>query len=327
MKRIISIFAFAALATLTANGNPAAVAQVPEAPVREATRDSTRIRYRTVKIEGVTVFYREAGDPKKPTILLLHGFPTSSHMFRDLMPLLANDYHLAAPDYPGFGNSDAPSVDAFPYTFDHLTDVVEQFADALKLDRYTLYVQDYGAPIGFRLATRHPERVQAIITQNGNAYDAGLTPFWKPLQDAYWKAPTPENAKPLIGFLKPEGTRFQYETGVRDKTHINPDAWVVPQVGLDRPGNESVQLALFYDYRKNPPLYPTWHEYFRKHQPPTLVVWGKNDPIFGPEGAKAFLKDLPKAELHLLDTGHFALEEDSAAIAEYMRNFLKKNVR
>lgn len=328
MKHIVPFVAFAAFATLIASGtSTASFAQGPASQAREATRDSARIRYRTVQIEGVTVFYREAGDPTKPTILLLHGFPTSSHMFRDLMPLLANDYHLVAPDYPGFGNSDAPPVDTFQYTFDHLTDIVEQFTTALKLDKYSLYVQDYGAPIGFRLATRHPERVQAIITQNGNAYDDGLTRFWKPLQDAYWKAPTAANAKPLLGLLKPEGTRFQYETGVRDRAHISPDAWVVPQVGLDRPGNEAIQLALFYDYRKNPLLYPMWHEYFRKHQPPTLIVWGKNDPIFGPEGAKAFQNDLPKAESHLLDTGHFALEEDGAAIAGYMRDFLKKNVR
>ncbi|MBC7806934.1 MAG: alpha/beta fold hydrolase, partial [Akkermansiaceae bacterium] len=310
MKRIATIATAITLVSLLA-GNAVAFAQSPETAVPEATAratatDGARIRYRTIKIEGLKIFYREAGDPKKPTILLLHGFPTSSHMFRDLIPLLANDYHLVAPDYPGFGNSDAPPADAFKYTFDHLTDIVEQFTTALNLDRYSLYVQDYGAPIGYRLAARHPEKVQAIISQNGNAYDEGLTPFWKPLQDAYWKNPNDEAAKPLRGLLKAEGTRFQYETGVRDKSHINPDAWLVPQVGLDRPGNDAIQLALFYDYRTNPPLYPTWHEYFRKHQPPTLVVWGKNDPIFGPEGAKAFLRDLPNAELHLLETGHFA---------------------
>lgn len=327
MKQIASITAAVAVASLAFSGVTAAFAQVAQNPTPRVATDPARIQYRTVKIEGLTIFYREAGDPQKPTLLLLHGFPTSSHMFRDLIPLLAKDYHLVAPDYPGFGNSDTPSADGFKYTFEHLTDIVEQFTVALKLDKYSLYVQDYGAPIGFRLAVRHPEKIQAIITQNGNAYDEGLTPFWKPLQDAYWKTPSPENAKPLVGMLKIEGTRFQYETGVRDKSHINPDAWLVPQIGLDRLGNDAIQLALFYDYRTNPPLYPTWHEYFRKHQPATLVVWGKNDPIFGPEGAKAFLRDLPNAELHLLDTGHFALEEDSAVIAQYMRNFLKKNVR
>ena len=334
MKRNAPVIALAALLSLAslAVGTPTVaaspVAAQPAARVVAAPpSEATRIHYRTMKIDGLSIFYREAGDPAKPTLLLLHGFPTSSHMFRDLIPQLADAYHLVAPDYPGFGNSDAPTIENFSYTFDHLTDIAERFTDALKLSKYSIYVQDYGAPVGFRLAVRHPERIQAIISQNGNAYEEGLTPFWKPLQDAYWKTPSEENAAPLLGLLKPEGTRFQYETGVRDKADINPDAWLVPQIGLDRPGNTAIQLALFYDYRKNPPLYAAWHEYFRKYQPPTLLVWGKNDPIFGPEGAKAFLKDLPKAELRLLDTGHFALEEDSAAIAQYIRDFLKKNIR
>lgn len=299
-------------------------ASLPAIPVRP---DANGVRYRTIKIEGLNIFYREAGDPKKPTLLLLHGFPTSSHMFRDLIPLLADEYHLVAPDYPGFGNSDAPSRETFTYTFDHLADIVEKFTEALHLERYSIYVQDYGAPVGFRLATRHPERIQAIISQNGNAYDEGLTEFWKPLQEGYWPDPSVQNAAPLRASLKPEGTRWQYEAGARDPANLNPDAWLVPQIGLDRPGNAEIQLALFYDYRKNPPLYASWHEYFRKYQPPTLLVWGKNDPIFGPAGAQAYLKDLPRAELHLLNTGHFALEEDGAAIAGYIRKFMKKNVR
>ena len=283
-----------------------------------------RVAYHTAKVDGLNIFYREAGDPAKPTILLLHGFPTSSHMFRDLIPLLAGDYHLVAPDYPGFGNSDAPTTDTFTYSFEHLTDIVEHFTRSLNMTKYSLYVQDYGAPVGFRLATRHPEQIQAIITQNGNAYTEGLTGFWNTFRDAYWKNPSAENAKPLLAFLKPEGTQLQYLSGVHDRARISPDAWIVPQAGLDRPGNQKIQLALFYDYRTNPPLYAKWHEYFKQSQPPTLVVWGKNDPIFGPEGAKAFLRDLPNAELHLLDTGHFALEEDSEAIAGYIRDFLSK---
>lgn len=289
-------------------------------------QDVRRIYYRTVKVEGINLFYREAGSPDKPTILLLHGFPTSSHMFRDLIPLLADKYHLVAPDYPGFGNSEMPTVNQFDYTFEHLTDIVDRFTQELKLDKYSLYVQDYGAPVGFRLAVRHPERIQAIISQNGNAYEEGLTSFWGAFRDAYWKERTAENEKPLRAFLTIDGTRFQYQTGVRDKEHINPDAWIVPQAGLDRPGNVDIQLALFYDYRTNPPLYEAWHQYFRQNQPATLIVWGKNDPVFGPEGAKAFQRDLKNSELHLLNTGHFALEEDSVEIAGYIRNFLGRNL-
>ena len=285
---------------------------------------SRAVIYHTAKVDGLNIFYREAGDPKHPTILLLHGFPTSSHMFRDLIPLLSDRFHLVALDYPGYGNSDMPTVGKFDYTFEHLTDIVEDFTKNLSLKKYSIYVQDYGAPVGFRLAARHPERIQAIITQNGNAYDEGLTGFWNTFRDAYWKNPSVENEKPLLAFLKPEGTQFQYLAGVHDKARISPDAWIVPQAGLDRPGNRAIQLALFYDYRTNPPLYAKWHEYFRQYQPPTLVVWGKNDPIFAPEGAKAFLRDLPKAELYLLDTGHFALEEDSDEIAGYIRAFLSK---
>jgi pimeloyl-ACP methyl ester carboxylesterase len=284
------------------------------------------ISYRTVKVEGLDIFYREAGPVDAPVVLLLHGFPTSSHMFRDLIPQLATRYHVIAPDYPGFGQSAAPSVDQFAYTFEHLTDIVEGFTRELKLEKYSLYVQDYGAPVGFRLAMRHPEKVQAIVTQNGNAYEDGLTSFWGPLRDGYWKNPTPETAKPLADFLTINGTKFQYLTGARNPERISPDAWVVPQAGLDRAGNQAIQLALFLDYRTNPPLYDSCHAYLRKHQPPTLVVWGKNDPIFGPEGAIAFLRDLPRAELHLLDTGHFALEEEADLIGDLMLRFLDRTV-
>ena len=309
-----------ALLALPLFAAPLAAQTAPEDAARAVT-------YHTVKVDGLNIFYREAGRPDKPTILLLHGFPTSSHMFRDLIPKLADKFHLVAPDYPGYGNSDALTVDKFSYTFEHLADILENFTKKLNLTKYSLYVQDYGAPVGFRLATRHPERVQAIITQNGNAYDEGLTGFWNTFRDAYWKNPSAENAKPLLAFLKPEGTQFQYLAGVHDKARISPDAWVVPQAGLDRPGNQAIQLALFYDYRTNPPLYAKWHDYFKQNQPPTLVVWGKNDPIFGADGAKAFLRDLPNAELHLLDTGHFALEEDGDEIAGYIREFLGKQIK
>lgn len=294
-------------------------AQTPAAP-----DEARRVHYRSVKVEGLNVFYREAGSPERPTILLLHGFPTSSHMFRDLIPLLSDRFHLVAPDYPGFGNTDTPPADKFSYTFAHLTSIVDKFTQELKLSSYSIYVQDYGAPIGFRLATLHPERIQAIISQNGNAYEEGLTPFWGPFRDAFWKNRTAETEKPLREFLKPSGTQLQYLSGVRDKEHINPDAWIVPQVGLDRPGNDDIQVDLFYDYRTNLPLYDSWHQYFRQHQPPTLLVWGKNDPIFGPEGARAFQRDLKNTELRLLNTGHFALEEDGAEIAGYIRVFLGK---
>jgi pimeloyl-ACP methyl ester carboxylesterase len=307
---------------LTACFAPSAQAQ--GAP--DLSTEATRIHYRTVKIDGLSVFYREAGSPTKPTILLLHGFPTSSHMFRDLIPLLADRFHLVAPDYPGFGNTETLPVDKFAYTFAHLTDIVDRFTQALKLNRYSIYVQDYGAPIGFRLATLHPERIQAIISQNGNAYEEGLTPFWGPFRNAFWKNRTPETEKPLRDFLKPEGTQLQYLAGVRNKENINPDAWIVAQAGLDRPGNNEIQVELFYDYRTNLPLYDAWHQYFRQYQPPTLLVWGKNDPIFGPEGARAFQRDLKNTELHLLNTGHFALEEDCAEIAGYIRNFLGKQL-
>jgi pimeloyl-ACP methyl ester carboxylesterase len=281
--------------------------------------------HRTMVVDGLTIFYREAGDPARPTILLLHGFPSSSHMFRDLIPLLADRFHLVAPDYPGFGQSDAPDPERFPYTFDRMTDVVGGFADALGLDRYAIYVQDYGAPVGFRLATRSPGRIQAIISQNGNAYEAGLTPFWQPLR-TYWDDPSPPNEEPLRAFFTPETTRFQYSEGYRQPERISPDAWRMDQLFLDRPGNQEIQLALFYDYRTNLARYPEWHAYFREHQPPALVVWGQNDPIFGPDGARAFGRDLPAAEIHLLDTGHFALEDHASTIAGLMRTFYANRV-
>jgi pimeloyl-ACP methyl ester carboxylesterase len=290
------------------------------------TANKTTTLYKEIAIEGQRIFYREAGDRTNPTILLLHGFPSSSHMFRNLIPALADQFHLIAPDYPGFGQSSMPLVNEFEYSFDHLSLVVEQFVDALKLDKYSLYVQDYGAPIGYRLATKHPERVQAIIVQNGNAYDEGLdNDFWKPLK-AYWSDKSEANAAPLRDFLKLEGTRWQYTNGVRNIEAISPDAWVHDQHGMDRPGNTDIQLELFYSYRTNSPLYPQWQEYFRTYQPPTLVAWGKNDEIFPAAGAEPYKRDLENIDFNLLDTGHFALEEDGDKIAELIKNFLAKNV-
>lgn len=278
-------------------------------------------KYRTVKIDGLDIFYREAGSRDAPVIILLHGFPTSSHMFRNLIPALADKYHLIAPDYPGFGNSSMPSVDDFDYTFDRLAEVMEKFIQALDLKQYSLYLMDYGAPIGFRLAVAHPERVQTLLIQNGNAYEEGLTEFWQPLK-AYWQDKTAENADKLRDFLNIDGTKWQYTHGVRDPEAISPDNWNIDQFFLDRPGNKEIQLALFYSYGSNPPLYPQWQEYFRKYQPPTLITWGKNDDIFPEEGAHPYKQDLKDLEFHLLDTGHFALEEEGNAIAHYIKQFL-----
>jgi pimeloyl-ACP methyl ester carboxylesterase len=290
-----------------------------------AAAPESRTTYRTVAVDGLDIFYREAGPRDAPTVLLLHGFPTSSHMFRNLIPALADRFHVVAPDYPGFGQSAMPSPDAFDYTFDHLAGVMERFTERLGLGRYSLYVQDYGAPIGFRLAVRHPERVQALVIQNGNAYEEGLREFWEPLK-AYWREPNDARRAELAKALELDGTRWQYTHGVRRPELISPDTWTVDQYLLDRPGNKAIQLQLFYSYGSNPPLYPQWQEYFRRHQPPTLIVWGRNDPIFPAEGALPYRRDLKDVELHLLDTGHFALEEDGDVIARLMRTFLEKRV-
>ncbi len=281
--------------------------------------------FRTIAIDGLDIFYREAGSRNNPTILLLHGFPTSSHMFRNLMPVLADQFHLVAPDYPGYGNSSIPTVSEFDYTFDHLAEIVEKFITAIDLKQYSLYVMDYGAPIGYRIAAKYPERVQALIVQNGNAYEEGLREFWEPIK-AYWQDRSPENAEKLKHLFTLEATKWQYTNGVRNLEAISPDTWTVDQHFLDRPGNEEIQLALFYSYGTNPPLYPQWQEYFRQYQPPTLIVWGKNDYIFPAEGAYPYQRDLKDVEFHLLDTGHFALEEDGEAIADRIRHFMTTHV-
>ena len=292
-----------------------------------AMAEPPRVTYHTAQVDGLKLFYREAGPKDAPTVVLLHGFPSSSHMFRELIPRLSDKYHVVAPDYPGFGYSDAPSPDQYAYTFDHLADTVDHFLDQKGITKYSIYVQDYGSPIGFRLATRHPERIQAIITQNGNAYDEGLSPFWAEFLYPYWKDPNPTTEAKVRQLLALDATKLQYLQGFRNPDDVSPDSYLFDQSKLDRPGNDKIQLALFYDYRNNPPLYPAWHKYLRDKKPPVLVVWGKNDPVFAPAGAEAFLRDVPQAELHLLDTGHFALEEDGAEIAQIIRAFLAKHIR
>jgi pimeloyl-ACP methyl ester carboxylesterase len=282
--------------------------------------------HRTVQVEGLNLFYREAGSPNNPTILLLHGFPTSSHMFRDLIPLLADSYHIVAPDLPGFGFSDAPERAQFRYTFDNLAKVIERFTENIGLNQFAVYVFDYGAPVGFRLALAHPDRITAIITQNGNAYEEGLSQEWNPIQK-YWQEPTEANRTALRDFLKPDATRWQYLHGVSDETQVAPEAYALDSALLARPGNDEIQLDLFLDYAGNVARYPTFQEYFRTNQPPLLAVWGKNDPFFLPPGAEAYRRDNPNSEVHLLDTGHFALETHTHEIAEAIREFLARTLK
>ena len=318
MKLFYNSVVLMTLASIIACGLPVKAA--------ETQTPTTQVLHRTIKIDNLDIFYRDAGPKDAPTILLLHGFPTSSHMFRNLIPALAEKYHVVAPDYPGFGNSSAPSVNEFDYTFDNLANVIEKFTETVGLKKYSIYLMDYGAPVGFRLAAKHPERVETLIVQNGNAYDEGIdNAFWKPIK-AYWKDRSKQHGDALRSLLTLDATKWQYTTGVRNVETISPDTWGHVQPLLDRPGNQEIQLALFYSYGSNPPLYPKWQEYFRKHQPPTLIVWGKNDQIFPAAGAFPYKRDLKNLEFHLLDTGHFALEEDGAAIATLIRDFLSKQL-
>jgi pimeloyl-ACP methyl ester carboxylesterase len=280
------------------------------------------IAYRTVKIDGLDIFYREAGPANAPVILLLHGFPSSSHMFRDLIPLLADRFRVIAPDYPGFGYSSQPDRANFAYTFDNLHAVVDKFTRAVGAERFALYVQDYGAPVGLRFVIRQPERVTALIVQNGNAYDEGFSPLWQDIK-AYWAEDAPARRDKLRGFLAEPTTIFQYSEGVPAERR-NPDAWRHDQATLERPGNAEIQLDLFRDYRTNVAAYPAIHASFKQHAFPTLIAWGKNDPIFTQAGAEAFKRDLPRAELHLLDAGHFALETHAGEIASLIREFLPR---
>jgi pimeloyl-ACP methyl ester carboxylesterase len=283
------------------------------------------ITYQHVSIDGHKVFYRESGSKTAPTILLLHGFPTSSHMFRNLIPALGDLYHVVAPDLPGFGFSDAPDRKQFPYTFEHLAKVVAGFTDAVGLKTFAIYVFDYGAPVGFRLALARPERITAIISQNGNAYEEGLSDGWNPIQK-YWNEPTPENRAALREFLKPETTKWQYTHGVQDTTLLAPEAYELDSALLARPGNDEIQLDLFLDYASNVALYPKFQEYFRSRRPPLLAAWGKNDPFFLSPGAEAFKRDIPNAEVKFFDTGHFALETHAQEIASAIHDFLGRNL-
>jgi pimeloyl-ACP methyl ester carboxylesterase len=306
----MKFFRFAAAALLAlgfASTQPAAASAV--------------VHYRTASIDGVNVFYREAGPADAPAIVLLHGFPSSSNMFRNLIPELADRYRVIAPDYPGFGHSDMPDRAQFRYSFAHFADITDTLLTRLGVTHYALYVMDYGAPVGYRVALKHPERVTALVIQNGNAYEEGLKEFWKPIK-AYWASGQPAQRDVLRAGTTLEATRSQYVDGVADRSRVDPSAWVQDQALLDRPGNVEIQLDLFYDYRTNLELYPQFQKFFRERQPPTLIVWGKNDVIFPAEGARAYLKDLPRAELHLLDTGHFALEDQGDEIARLMRAFL-----
>lgn len=318
VQRTALAFAAATLATTMPIGPAFA-----QAPGGAAVSPVIMTRYHTTKVAGIDIFYREAGPADAPVIVLLHGFPTSSHMFRNLIPALADRYHVIAPDYPGFGESAAPDHAAFAYTFAHYAELMDGLLSQLGVPKYAMYIMDFGAPVGFRLALRHPERVTALIVQNGNAYEEGLAPFWDPIK-RYWANPTAANRQALSGVTTLPTTRSQYTSGVEDLTLIDPDNWVHDQALLDRPGNGDIQLDLLLDYRTNVAIYPQIHAYLRTWKPPTIIVWGKNDRGFLPEGAKAYLHDVPDAELHFVDSGHFALEDKLDEIVPLMRDFLER---
>jgi pimeloyl-ACP methyl ester carboxylesterase len=283
--------------------------------------------YRTAEVEGFSVFYREAGNPANPTLVLLHGYPSSSFMFRNLIPALEDRFHLVAPDYPGFGNSESPVPSEFEYTFDHLSRVVEGLLESLGLRRFGIYIQDYGAPVGQRIAVRRPEWIEALIVQNGNAYEEGFSEAWDPIRNAFWVDRNPETEAPLLkGFISPEGVKAQWTAGARDPEGLSPDGWNMDNYFTAQPRKQQIHFDLLYDYRTNVPLYPEFQRFLREGRPPTLIVWGENDPFFTVEGARAYLRDVPEAELHLLPTGHFALEEELDAIANRIRTFYETKV-
>jgi pimeloyl-ACP methyl ester carboxylesterase len=296
------------------------------APAPGPTTTVNKTHHRTTKVGGIDLFYREAGPKDAPAILLLHGFPTSSQMFRELIPRLADRYHVIAPDYPGYGQSAAPDRSQFAYTFANYAAVVDELTRQLGLERYALYVMDYGAPVGFRLAMHNPDRVAAFVVQNGNAYDEGFgRAFWSPIM-AYWRTGAAKEREAIRWLTTFKATHWQYTNGVKDPSLVSPDAWTVDQARLDRPGNAEIQLDLFYDYRTNVPLYRSWQAYFRDRKPPTLVVWGQNDEIFVAAGAAPYARDNPDAEVHMIDTGHFALETHGPEIAALMRDFLGRTM-
>jgi pimeloyl-ACP methyl ester carboxylesterase len=337
--KILIYLGFLIFATYSANAQTADLASVNDPhsidfptkqPYQITAKDAPKVSYptlhKTIKVNGLDIFYREAGRKDAPTILLLHGYPTSSHMFRNLIEDLSDEYHLIAPDYPGYGNSEQPPMASFDYTFDNMALIVEGFLEELDIKEYSIYLMDYGAPIGFRIVAKYPERVQSLIIQNGNAYEEGLRDFWIPVKK-YWNDYTLENGKALEGFHAPDGLKWQYTDGVQDVETISPDNWKIDLQHLTKTENPEIQLAMFYDYRTNVPLYPEWQEYFRTYQPQTLIVWGKNDYIFPADGAYPYKKDLKNLEFYLIDTGHFALEEEGDKIARLIREFLKKEVK
>ena len=316
----VALSAAIALAGLGQGASAPSAAEVPLA------HPAVSVRYHTADVQGLKVFYREAGDANAPAVLLLHGFPTSSHMYRDLIPLLADRYHVIAPDLPGFGFSDAPPREKYAYTFDNLARTIDAFTQTLNLKHYAIQVFDYGAPVGFRLAVAHPDRVTAIVTQNGNAYEEGLSAAWNPIQK-YWQEPTAANRAALREFLVPDSIKWQYTVGAPSDRSVAPETYALDSALLARPGNDDIQLDLFLDYASNVRLYPQFKAYFRKMHPPLLAVWGKNDPFFLPAGANAFKRDNPNAEVHLYDAGHFALETHVAEIGAEIRRFLGKSLQ
>ncbi|WP_373321101.1 alpha/beta fold hydrolase [Paraburkholderia flagellata] len=313
------------LVTVGLVGGQAAVAAQATTARKSSAALAPQTSFHYVQVDDVKVFYREAGDPSAPTIVLLHGFPTSSFMYRNLIPMLADRYHVIAPDLPGFGFSESPDRTQYTYTFDHLAQTMDHFTETLHLDKYALEVFDYGAPVGWRLAAEHPERITAIISQNGNAYEEGLSDGWNPIQK-YWKDPSEENRNALRPLLKVDSIKWQYTHGVSNPDKIAPETYTLDAALVSRPGNDEIQLDLFRDYATNVARYPEFQAYFRKYHPPLLAVWGKNDPFFLPAGAEAFKRDDPKAEVRLYDTGHFALETNVKEIGQTIHEFLDRNV-
>ncbi|RNL90386.1 alpha/beta hydrolase [Sinomicrobium pectinilyticum] len=282
----------------------------------------TQIKYRTLEVNGVNIAYREAGDIKKPTIVLLHGYPSSSHQYRKVLDQLSDEYHLIAPDYPGFGNSDFPSPGEYEYTFDNFAATIDIFLEKKEITSYALMIQDYGSPVGFRIATKHPERVTAIINQNGNAYEEGLGKAWAPVRE-FWADRNEDTEKAILPAFSLDGLKWEYTHGTRDPENVNPDTWHLDYLRISRPNSHKVNLDLFYDYRNNLKLYPEWQQYLREYQPPLLIVWGKNDAYFPESGAEAFKKDVKQIDYNIYDTGHFALEEDGDKIIGKIRAFMK----
>ena len=315
----------AAIAATLLAGTAHAADPTPAVPTRAAAPAWPEVTHSTETIDGLDIFYREAGPADAPVVVLLHGFPTSSHMYRELIPVLATEYRVIAPDYPGYGESSAPGVDDFDYTFENLSLIVEELLERRGAESYSLYLMDYGAPVGFRIFERNPEAVESFIIQNGNAYEEGLEDFWNPIK-AYWSEPTQSHRDALRNLLTIEATKWQFTNGVRDVSTVSPDTWNHVQPRLDRPGNQEIQLDLFYDYRTNVDRYPAWQSLFREHQPPTLITWGSGDFIFPEAGAHPYARDLSDVETHILDTGHFALEEDGGFIAERILDFLDRKV-